>query len=232
MTDWLDRQTRLIGIAATEKLAGARVAVIGLGGVGGAAFEALVRCGVGNILALDCDVFDLTNLNRQILATRENIGKLKCEMAKERAASINPLCTVSACSTRLGTDNLEEIFNWQPDFILDAIDNVTAKLALIETAKKRGVRIVTSMGTGNRTSAEGFVIADIEQSAGNGCGLSRVMRRELRKRGINGVMALFNRTPPRALADAERAPASISFVPPVAGYLLAGYVVRELIRGV
>ncbi len=230
MDNWLERQNRLVGEARTGWLAESRVAVVGLGGVGGAAFEALVRCGVGHILALDGDVIDLSNLNRQLLATRETVGQPKCLAAAARAALINPECEVTAAQVVLDPENLNRVFDYRPDYILDAIDGVTAKLALIEQAKKRGVPVITSMGTGNRTSAEGFVIADIEQSAGNGCGLSRVMRRELRKRGINGVTALFNKNPPQTPLDGGRAPASVSFVPPVAGYLLAGYVARALMR--
>ncbi len=228
MTDWLARQRRLVGDGACTSLAAARVAVIGLGGVGGAAFEALVRCGVGHILALDRDVFELTNLNRQILATLDTVGQPKALAAQARAATINLACTVTPSQVMLTPDNLDAVFSFAPDYIIDAVDNVTAKLALIEAAKTRGVPIITSMGTGNRIDAAGFVIADIERSAGNSCGLSRVMRRELKKRGVSGVTALFNTTPPLALPDGERAPASISYVPPVAGYLLAGYVARAL----
>ncbi|MEG1651726.1 MAG: ThiF family adenylyltransferase [Oscillospiraceae bacterium] len=229
MDNWLARQDRLVGVQASDKLKNSRVAIAGLGGVGGAAFEAIVRSGVGHILALDCVVFDVTNLNRQLLATRSTVGRDKCAVASERAASINPECEVTAVKERLDADNLSLIFDFKPDYIIDAIDCVTSKLALIEQAKKLGFNIITSMGTGNRIDASDFVIGDIETSSGNGCGLSRVMRRELRNRGISGVTALFSRAAPIQPADKGRTPASISFVPPVAGYLLAGYVIRQLI---
>ena len=227
--NWLARQDRLIGPEASEKLQNARVAVIGLGGVGGAAAEALCRCGIGHLLLLDCDVFDVTNLNRQILATRAAIGRPKCEVARERVLSVNPACDAAAKNVRLGPENLAEVFDFAPDFVVDAVDCVTAKLALIAACAERGVPVVTSMGTGNRLSAASFTVGNLEGSAGNGCGLSRVMRHELRKRGLQGVPALYAKTPPGKPLDGGRTPASISFVPPVAGYLLAGYVVRRLL---
>lgn len=226
--DWLARQTRLIGEAGTASLACARVAVVGLGGVGGAALEGLCRAGIGALLLADCDVFDLTNLNRQILATRETVGRPKIAVARERVLAIHPECEVTLCGERLGTDNLDPIFAFEPAFVVDAVDCVTAKLALIELCKKRGVGIVSSMGTGNRLDASGFTIGDIEETAGCGCGLARVMRRELRRRQITGVPVLYDRNAPLAPVDGQRVPASVSFVPPVAGYLLAGYVVRAL----
>lgn len=228
-TDWLARQTRLIGEQATRRLTQARVAVIGLGGVGGAACEALCRAGIGALLLADCDVFDLTNLNRQILSTREKIGRPKVEVARERVLAISPECAVSVWGERLGADNLEAIFAFSPDFVLDAVDCVTAKLALIEGCKRRGIGVVSCMGTGNRLDASGFTIGDIEATVGCGCGLARVMRRELRRRGIRDVPVLYSTEPPSLPGDGQRTPASVSFVPPVAGYLLAGYVVRALL---
>ncbi|MEG2633485.1 MAG: ThiF family adenylyltransferase [Oscillospiraceae bacterium] len=165
MDNWLARQDRLVGVQASDKLKNSRVAIAGLGGVGGAAFEAIVRSGVGHILALDCDVFDVTNLNRQLLATRSTVGRDKCAVASERAASINPECEVTAVKERLDANNLSLIFDFKPDYIIDAIDCVTSKLALIEQAKKLGFNIITSMGTGNRIDASDFVIGDIETSS-------------------------------------------------------------------
>ena len=230
-TDWLARQDRLIGEPGTARLTRARVAVVGLGGVGGAALEALCRAGIGALLLADCDVFDLTNLNRQILATRRSVGRHKTEVARERVQEINPECAATVCGARLNADNLEPVFAFHPDFVLDAVDCVTAKLALIEGCKARGIGVVSSMGTGNRLDASGFALGDIEDTAGCGCGLARVMRRELRRRGIAGVPVLYDRNPPLEPAAGARVPASVSFVPPVAGCLLAGYVVRALLAG-
>ncbi len=229
MGDWLDRQRRLIGDEATFALEKAKVAVIGVGGVGGAALEAVVRAGIGHILVIDCDVFDETNLNRQIIATRGEIGKSKADVARLRALSINPNADVTAKNIRISEETVNEVVDYRPDFVIDAIDSVSAKLALIEVCSKNDIPIISSMGTGNRTDCGGFIIGSIEETAGCGCPLARVMRRELKKRNISGVAVLYNKNAPLD-ADGERAPASISFVPPVAGYTMAGYVIRWLAK--
>ncbi len=227
MADWLSRQKSLIGEKATAALTNARVAVIGLGGVGGAALEGIARAGVGNIFVMDFDVFDETNLNRQILATREALGKSKSEVAAARIMSINPEAKVVAYSEAFSEETKGLLIDFKPDYIIDAVDMVSAKLLIIETAKKNGFSAVSSMGTGNRTTAQGFVVGDIADTAGCGCPLARVMRRELKKRGICGVEVLFNLKEPKK-TQGERTPASISYVPPVAGYLLSEYVVQKL----
>lgn len=229
MGDWLDRQRRLIGNDATASLERSRVAVIGVGGVGGAALEAIVRAGVGHILVIDCDIFDETNLNRQIIATRGEIGKEKAAAARARAHSINPNADVTAKNLRISAENISEVLDYKPDYVIDAIDSVSAKLSLIEECQKSGIPIISSMGTGNRTDCEGFTVGAIEDTAGCGCPLARVMRRELKKRGIVGVSVLYNKNAPLE-TDGERAPASISYVPPVAGYTIAGYVIRQLAK--
>ena len=227
--DIYERQRRLIGSEACERLHGARVALAGLGGVGGAAFEALARAGVGHILACDCDVFEQSNLNRQILATSGTIGLSKCAAALARAESIDPSIDAVALELRLSQENIEDFFAFSPDYVIDAVDSVSAKLALIEQSLKRGVRVISCMGTGNRIFAD-FEIVDIADTASSGCPLARVMRRELKRRGIvSGVKTLCGKTPPFPPADGERAPASVSFVPPVAGYLIAGEVIRDII---
>lgn len=225
MSDWLNRQENLIGKENTEKLSEARFAVIGLGGVGGAAAEALARCGIGNLLLMDCDEFDETNLNRQILATRQEIGNRKADVAAKRVLSINPDCHVSAVDRKLDAESVGILDEFRPDCVIDAVDQVTAKLLIISWCKANNVHVVSSMGTGNRISAESFKIGDIEETAGCGCPLARVMRRELRARGIEKVDVLFAEKAP--IHTGDRTPASISFVPPVAGYLIAGHAVRH-----
>ena len=221
---WLDRQINLIGTEQSSRLEEARIAVIGLGGVGGAAVEALARCGVGSIFLMDGDVFDETNLNRQILCTRRDIGRPKAEVARERVESINPECRVTAVNEVLGRDNVGILDGFRPDCVIDAVDQVTAKLLIIQWCKENGVHVVSSMGTGNRIDAGSFRIGDITDTSGCGCPLARVMRRELRARGITGVDVLYGKEAP--LRTGDRVPASISFVPPVAGYLIAGHAVR------
>ena len=225
---WLDRQNNLIGPEQSSRLEGARIAVIGLGGVGGAAAEALARCGVGELFLMDGDVFNETNLNRQILCTRKDIGRPKAEVARERVGSINPECRVTAVNGTLGRDNVEELLSgFGPDCVIDAVDQVTAKLLIIEGCKTNGVHVVSSMGTGNRTDAGSFRIGDISETAGCGCPLARVMRRELRARDISGIDVLYGADAP--VHTGNRVPASISFVPPVAGYLIAGHAVRTFL---
>ena len=225
MSGWLNRQENLIGKENTQRLSEARFAVIGLGGVGGAVTEALARCGIGSLLLMDCDAFDETNLNRQILATRKEIGRRKTEVAEERVRSINPDCEITAVDRRLDAESVQILDEFRPDCVIDAVDQVTAKLIIIDWCKKHDVHVVSSMGTGNRTDAGSFRIGDVEDTAGCGCPLARVMRRELRARSITGVDVLYGADAPEHTGD--RTPASISFVPPVAGYLIAGHAVRR-----
>ena len=224
---WLDRQDRLIGAEASARLAEARFAVIGLGGVGGSAAEALVRCGIGNLFLMDGDVFDETNLNRQILCTRDSIGHPKAEQAERRAREINPDCSITAVSDWLDRDTVGLLASFRPDCVIDAVDRVTAKLIIIEWCRDNGVHVVSSMGTGNRTDAESFRTGDISATAGCGDPLARIMRRELRARDIETLDVLYAEDPPVRTVD--RTPSSISFVPPVAGYLIAGYAVRHFL---
>ena len=228
MAYWLDRQNNLIGQESTEALKKARFAVIGLGGVGGAVAEAFARCGIGALLLMDSDTFDESNLNRQILCTRDRIGSSKALTARDRVLSINPDCEVEALEMRLDADTISVLEQFHPDCVVDAVDQVTAKLQLIGWCKQHRVHVVSSMGTGNRTDASSFTIGDIADTAGCGCPLARVMRRELRARGIEGVDVLYGREAP--VHTGMRLPASISFVPPVAGYLIAGHAVREYLQ--
>ena len=224
---WLDRQNKLIGEELSNRLAAARFAVIGLGGVGGGVAEALARCGVGNLFLMDGDVFDETNLNRQILCTRENVGLQKASEAEKRVHDINPDCNITAVCDWLDRDTVGLLSEFRPDCVVDAVDRVTAKLIIIEWCMENSVHVISSMGTGNRIDAESFRIGDISDTAGCGCPLSRIMRRELRARGILSLDVLYAQDPP--VRSGDRTPASISFVPPVAGYLIAGHAVRHFL---
>lgn len=233
MGDWLDRQRMLIGGEACRRLAAARVAVVGLGGVGGACMEGLCRAGIGALLLVDHDTVELTNLNRQLLATRRTVGMGKAEAARERALAINPDCEAVALPVFYGEETAEQLFAFRPDYVVDCIDTVTAKLHLAVQCRERGIPLLMALGTGNRLDPSAFRIGTIEETAQNGagCGLARVMRRELKKRGIAGQKVLYSLEPAAKAAvetAGRHAPGSLSVCPPAAGMLMAAQVIREL----
>lgn len=221
---WQDRTVRLIGEEAAERLKRARVAVFGVGGVGSFAAEALVRAGVGTLLFVDGDCVEETNLNRQLIATRETLGMPKAEAARARALSINPDANVVALSLFYDEATADQIDLSQYDFVADCIDSVPSKLLLIERAKNAGCRVVCAMGAGNKLDPTAFEVADIEKTTV--CPLARTVRQQLRKRGVRGVKAVFSRELPYRTAPG--APGSISFVPGAAGLALAGEILREI----
>lgn len=233
MKPWLQRQSLLLTEEEMNKLANARIAVLGLGGVGGAAAEALARCGVGHLLLVDHDTVEETNLNRQLFATRPALGKSKCEAAGERLLSIVPDLSLTLREEFYLPENREFLFAFAPDYILDCIDTVTAKLDLICTAQERGVPLLTCLGTGNRLDPSALRTGDLAETAGCGCPLARILRRELRKRGIERQAVVYSLEQPRRAAltgEAGRhSPGSISFVPPAAGYLMASFAVRDFL---
>ena len=224
---WLSRQNALIGPDACRKLAGAAVLLFGIGGVGGAVAEALARTGVGRIILVDHDVVSDSNINRQFIALHSTVGRPKVEAAAERIRDINPACRVVTLPVFVTPGNVSEIFDAaQPDCAADAIDNVSAKIALILEARRRRIPVVSCMGTGNKLDPSRLRITDISQS--QICPLARVMRRELRARGVSrGVEVLWSDEPP--VRSASRVPASIAFVPPAAGFLIASAVIRHLL---
>lgn len=235
MDNWKCRTELLIGAEAVKALSGSRVAVIGLGGVGGAAAEALCRAGVGSLLLFDHDTISASNLNRQLFATRDTIGRLKAASAKERLLSICPECRIQTETSFYSGENRMPLLDFGPDFVIDAIDTVSAKLDLAALCKEEQIPSVICLGTGNRLDPSAFRIGDISDTAGCGCGLARVMRRELKKRGVTSQPVVYSTEPPKAVVcpDSENgrhAPASISFCPPAAGCLLASYAVRRLIE--
>ena len=215
---------RLIGEEAVEKLNHACVAVFGVGGVGSFVAEALVRAGVGTLLFVDGDCVEESNLNRQLIATRENLGMPKAEVARARALSINPDAHVTALNLFYDESTADQIDLSEYDFVADCIDSVPSKLLLIERAKNAGCRVVCAMGAGNKLDPTAFEIADIEKTSI--CPLARTVRQQLRKRGVRGVKAVFSHELPYRTAPG--APGSISFVPGAAGLALAGEILREI----
>ena len=231
---WLERTELVLGETRLRRLANARVAVIGLGGVGGAAAEALVRAGVGHMLFIDGDTVDDTNRNRQLLATTETVGMDKISAAEGRYRAINPDGDFTFKKEFYLPENSAWLYDWQPDYIIDAIDTVTAKLDIAKQCKTRKIRLIACLGTGNRLDPERLRLGDITETAGCGCPLAKVMRRELRRRGIEHLPVLFStEEPAKAIAESaagRHAPGSISFVPPVAGYIIAGKCIRDIIE--
>lgn len=226
------RTEALVGRDGLEKLKKSRAAVFGLGGVGGYVVEALVRAGVGALDIFDGDTVSLSNLNRQIIATQNTVGRDKTEVTAERIVRINPLCRVTARKMFVLPENAGQIDFSVYDYVVDAIDTVSGKLAIIEGAKACGVPVISCMGAGNKLNPAAFEVADIEKTSV--CPLARVMRRELKKRGISGVKVVFSRELPATGAVSEQdggktAPASISFVPPAAGFIAAGEVIKDLL---
>jgi tRNA A37 threonylcarbamoyladenosine dehydratase len=219
-----ERTALLVGESGMEILNNARVAIFGIGGVGGYTVEALARAGVGTLDIIDKDVVDETNLNRQIIALHNTIGMDKVEVMASRIGQINPDIVVNPYKMFYLPENAAAFDLSVYDYIVDAIDNVTAKLELACRAKEAGIPLISSMGTGNKLDASGLKIADISQTSG--CPLAKVMRKELKARGIEHLKVVFSNTIP----SKNRPPGSISFVPPVAGLLMAGEVVRDILE--
>ena len=229
------RTAMLLGEEAIEKLQRARVAVFGIGGVGGYTVEALARAGIGHIDLIDNDCVSLSNINRQILATHSTVGMPKVEAAKQRILDINPECRVVTHQV-FYTPETEKQFDFtQYDYIVDAIDTVTGKLALVQNAHAVGTPIICCMGTGNKLDASAFQIADISKTSM--CPLARIMRKELGKRGIRHLKVVYSQeealTPTgweeeAAALGKRQIPGSVSFVPGAAGLILAGEVIKDI----
>lgn len=224
MNNSFSRELALIGEQGYEKLKNSSVIVFGVGGVGSYAVEALARAGIGAITIFDNDVIDITNINRQLYALNSTIGKDKVLIAKNRILDINPECKVTAIKeffNENSTINLNEF-----DYIIDAIDSVKSKLFLAETAVKNNIKIISSMGTGNKLEPEKLTVCDISKTSY--CPLAKKMRIELRKRGINHLKVIYSTEEAKCR---NVPPASISFVPPAAGMLIAKEVITDLITG-
>ena len=235
MQEQFIRTQMLLGADAVQRLQKARVALFGLGGVGGYTLEALARSGIGHLDLIDNDTVSLSNLNRQLLATHATLGMLKVEAARQRVLDINPECTVNTYPVFYTPETADWFDFAQYDYIVDAIDTVTGKLQLVQRAATAGTPIISCMGTGNKLDAAAFEVADISKTSM--CPLARVMRRELGKRGIKHLKVVYSReealTPTGWEEEASalgkrQIPGSVAFVPGAAGLLLAGEVVKDI----
>lgn len=234
MLNEFSRTELLFGSAAMERLKNASVIIFGIGGVGSFTAEALARSGIGKLILVDHDRVSLTNLNRQLIATHDTIGRLKVEVMKERILSINPAAQVDARAEFLLPEMVDQFPLKECDYIVDAIDTVAAKLILAQKAEEYGVPSISCMGAGNKLDPFRFEVADIYQTSV--CPLARVMRRELKARGVRHLKVLYSKEPPLkpfVSADEEtskrQTPGSVSFVPSAAGLMAAGEVIRDLI---
>ncbi len=251
MLNQFSRTQLLYGKEAMKHMASCRVAVFGIGGVGGYVVEALARSGIGALDLIDDDKVCLTNINRQILATRKTVGKYKVDVAEERVKEIFPDCNVRTYKTFYLPETQDQFDFSEYDYVVDAIDTVTGKLAIVENSKKAGVPVISSMGAGNKVDPSAFEVADIYKTSI--CPLAKVMRRECRKRGIESLKVVYSKEPPirpledmsiscrqhcicppgtvRKCTERRDIPGSTAFVPSVVGLIIAGEVINDLCRG-
>lgn len=241
MNEQFSRTRLLLGDEAMKRLAAARVAVFGIGGVGGHAAEALARSGVGQIDLIDSDTVSESNINRQLIATYSTVGRYKVDVMEERIRDINPQAVVHTYRCFFLPENAQQFPFADYDYVVDAVDTVTAKLELALKAQAAGVPIISSMGAGNKLDASAFQVADIYQTSV--CPLARIMRRELKKRGVERLKVVYSQETPQVLTFGEgelsegkavstgrrAVPGSVAFVPSVAGLIMAGEVVRDLV---
>ena len=229
------RTRMILGADAVERLRRSHVIVFGLGGVGSYAAEALARAGVGELTLVDQDTLSVSNINRQLYALHSTVGRYKADVAAERCLDINPALRVNPVCATYDAAHREEFFTARYDYILDAIDLVSSKLDLVEQARERGIPIISAMGTGNKLDPTLLTVTDLAKTSG--CPLARVMRRELRRRGIEHLQVVYSPEPPAEPEPLEEpspgrrsVPASVSWVPPCAGLMMAGAVVHELVK--
>lgn len=236
MINEFSRTKLLLGEEKLYRLRHTTIMVLGVGGVGSHCIEALARCGVGRLILVDNDRVSLSNINRQSIALHSTVGQYKTKVMKEKIRDICPETEVVTFEVFVLPENIDMLFEERPDYIIDAIDTVTAKLALVEKAGEYGIPMISSMGTGNKLHGELFEIADISETSV--CPLCKVMRKELRARGIEHLKVLYSREKPLDVTGCaseegqgkrRSTPGSISFVPPVAGLLIAGEVIRDLL---
>ena len=235
MEETFIREEMILGRLAMQRLARSHVIVFGIGGVGSYAAEGLARAGVGALTLVDSDTVGVSNLNRQLCALHSTLGRFKSDVMAERILDINPDCRVKSVPEHYSEETKERFFSQSYDYIIDAIDLVSCKLSLIQTAQERSIPIISSMGTGNKLDPMRFCITDISKTSG--CHLARIMRRELRNRGIYHQTVLYSEELPKTPQQLQTPPpgrrsipASVSWVPSCAGLMLAGYVVQELIK--
>lgn len=246
----LTRTELLVGSEGIEKLKNAKVVVFGVGGVGSFAVEALTRAGIGNLILVDDDTVCVTNLNRQIHATEATVNRVKVEVMKERVLSINSKCNVITKQIFVTPENIKDIIPDDADYVVDAIDTITAKLALVEYCTEKNIKIMCSMGTGNKMDPTQFEVADVYDT--KVCPLAKVMRYELRKRGVKKLKVVYSQEIPtkpnkgpvavvkvednneveveKRIKPKRQTPGSISFVPPVAGMIIGGEVIKDILE--
>ena len=236
MEERFERTAMLLGEASVEKLKNAHVAIFGVGGVGGYVLEGLARSGVGKFTLIDNDTVSLSNINRQIIATETTVGRLKVDVAQERVLSINPAAEICTKNMFFLPENAGEIDFSRFDFVVDAVDTVSAKIEIVMRCQAVNVPVISSMGTGNKLDPTAFEVTDIYKTSV--CPLARVMRSELKKRGVKRLKVVYSREEPikpenngsEAAAGRRSVPASVSFVPSVAGLIIAGEVIKHLVK--
>lgn len=227
METQFSREELLIGKDAVEKLNNSKVAIFGIGGVGSFVVEGLARAGIGKFILVDNDKVSITNINRQLIATHNTIGEEKVKIAKQRILDINPNAEIKIINEFFMPDS-KDIFDNTVDYIVDAIDTVTAKIELIQRANKYNIPIISCMGTGNKLDPTKFEITDIYKTSV--CPLAKVMRKELKQRNIKKLKVLYSKEEPIKTDKEVKVPASISFVPSVAGLIIAGEVIKNIIQ--
>ena len=232
MSEQFSRTELLIGKEGIEKLQNSKVAVFGIGGVGSYVVEGLARAGLGNFILVDKDIVDVTNINRQIIATTKTVGKLKVEVAKQRILEINPSAKIETYS-EFFMPSSPNLFDKKTDYVIDCIDTITSKIELVLRAKNMNIPIISCMGTGNKLDPTKFEVTDISKTSV--CPLAKVIRKELRTRGIDTLKVVYSKEEPIKTnifseETKKQIPGSISFVPSVAGLIIAGEVIKDIIN--
>lgn len=225
MEYWLSRTENLIGKEALDKLRDSNIAIVGIGGVGSFCAEALSRTGINNITLIDMDTIDITNINRQLIADTSTIGRLKTDVMKERILKINPSANVITFPNFLDKNNISSIITTNFDYVIDCIDTVNSKIALIEYCYKMNIKIISALGTGNKIDPTKFEITDISKTSV--CPLARAIRKKLKSKNVEHLTVVYSKEEPIKIENSTT-PASISFVPSVAGLLIASKVVENL----
>ena len=223
--NWKERTEKLIGKKAIKKLEDSKIIIYGIGGVGSYTVEGLVRAGIGNLVLVDPDNISVTNINRQIHSNIKTVGKSKIEVMKERILEINPKANVEIYNPKKLEFKEENLIDDSFSYVIDAVDTVKTKISIIEKAKTIGIPVISAMGTGNKLEANKFEIADIYKT--DVCPLARTMRKELRKRNIKDVKVVYSKEEP---VIKERTPASISYVPAICGMIIAGEVIKDILK--
>lgn len=231
--EFLKRQKVLLGQDLCDYINNKKVMVVGLGGVGGAALESIVRAGVGNILIWDNDTVDITNLNRQIIATRDVVGQKKVLVCEKRILSINENCNITIVDNIYKNENRDIIIDYKPDYVIDAIDTITHKIDLIECCFDNNIPVISSMGTGNKIDNLQFCYGKIKDTKGQKCPMARIMRKELKARNIENLDVIYSKADVYSKSiingNGRNSPGSISFCPPVSGYMMGGFVINKFI---